>query len=436
MSHPTSPPHDRLAPLWAIQGIAFLGSIGTAVVQHGVYLLLERRFESPASALFGLSVLFGLTYIPGAFFIGPALSRLERRWTWLTPRAVLAAVLVLLGIATLFPLAAREGGIDALWVWWVMVAIYSPLTGVLWPMVESYLSGGRRGQRLRAITGQFNVVWAGAMVLTYFVMAPLVEDRQFLLLGIMGGIHIATAALVAALPRAPARHLADDAQPHPGSYTDLLHVFRWLLPTSYLVQSTLIVYLPLAVRSLGLSAADGVWLIGVWHIARVGTFFALERWHGWHGRWSTPITGAALLLAGFLLALSAPWLFSGSRGAWVMGLGLVPVGAGMGVIYAAAIYYALEVGHAQVEAGGTHESLIGLGMTLGPALGLLVALGVDLGIIPSGALAPVLATIVAVIAITISAVAVARARRHARVTPPAPRPQENPDLHLLNTPGP
>lgn len=414
MSIPQTPPHGRPASLWVVQSIAFLSSIGTAVVQHGVYLLLERRFESPAPSLFGLSVLFGLTYIPGALFVGPALVRLEQRWTWLTPRAVLAAVLVLLGLATLLPLGARALQIDAPWVWWAMVALYSPLTGVLWPVVESYLSGGRRGRRLRAATGQFNVVWAGAMVLTYFVMGPLVEHHQFLLLGLMGAIHIGTAAIASALPAAPPNHVPDDAQPHPASYTDLLHVFRWLLPTSYLVQATLIVYLPIAVRSLNLSATEGALLIGVWHFARVGTFIALERWHGWHGRWSTPIVGAALLVLGFLAALGAPWFFSGSRGVWMLALALTPFGAGMGIVYAAAIYYALEVGHAEVGAGGTHESLIGLGMTLGPALGLAVAIAADRGLVPRGTLEPLLALVVAGIAVVIAGIAVARAWRHAR----------------------
>ncbi|MEC9158605.1 MAG: hypothetical protein VYB77_10820, partial [Planctomycetota bacterium] len=50
--------------------------------------------------------------------------------------------------------------------------------------------------------------------------------------------------------------------------------------------------------------------------------------------------------------------------------GLALVGAGQGMIYYSAIYYALSVGHAEVDAAGTHESLIGLGYAAGPAVGL------------------------------------------------------------------
>ena len=43
----------------------------------------------------------------------------------------------------------------------------------------------------------------------------------------------------------------------------------------------------------------------------------------------------------------------------------------MSVIYAGAIYYAMEVGAAEVEAGGMHEALIGVGYTGGPMLGVM-----------------------------------------------------------------
>jgi hypothetical protein len=42
----------------------------------------------------------------------------------------------------------------------------------------------------------------------------------------------------------------------------------------------------------------------------------------------------------------------------------------MGLTYYAALYYALAVGHAEVEAGGSFEALIGAGYFLGPLLGI------------------------------------------------------------------
>jgi hypothetical protein len=42
----------------------------------------------------------------------------------------------------------------------------------------------------------------------------------------------------------------------------------------------------------------------------------------------------------------------------------------MGVVYYAALYYAMSVGRAEVDAGGTHEALIGVGYTIGPLASL------------------------------------------------------------------
>jgi len=52
-------------------------------------------------------------------------------------------------------------------------------------------------------------------------------------------------------------------------------------------------------------------------------------------------------------------------------LGEVVFGVFVGVIYHLALYYALVVKNAAVDAGGGHEGLIGLGLALGPAVGLV-----------------------------------------------------------------
>lgn len=51
--------------------------------------------------------------------------------------------------------------------------------------------------------------------------------------------------------------------------------------------------------------------------------------------------------------------------------GLVLFGAGMGITYYVTLYYSLSVGHGAVDAGGSFESLIGVGYCIGPMLGLI-----------------------------------------------------------------
>ena len=69
------------------------------------------------------------------------------------------------------------------------------------------------------------------------------------------------------------------------------------------------------------------------------------------------------MTGGFALVVTGPTL------GWML-VGLALLGVGLGVVYYAALYYALAVGHARVEAGGTHEGLIGAGYATGPLVGL------------------------------------------------------------------
>jgi hypothetical protein len=51
-------------------------------------------------------------------------------------------------------------------------------------------------------------------------------------------------------------------------------------------------------------------------------------------------------------------------------LGEIIFGVAAGFSYTAALYYALVADNASVDAGGAHESLIGIGIALGPLSGL------------------------------------------------------------------
>src|SRR5690606_29166641 len=104
-------------------------------------------------------------------------------------------------------------------------------------------------------------------------------------------------------------------------------------------------------------------LTATWMLARVGALAVMWRVHFWHGRWGTLMLGALLMIGGFGIIVAAPNIAT-------MLLGLTTFGIGQGVIYYAALYYALSVGAAAVDAGGKHEALIGVGYTIGPAAAL------------------------------------------------------------------
>jgi hypothetical protein len=104
----------------------------------------------------------------------------------------------------------------------------------------------------------------------------------------------------------------------------------------------------------------------------------------------------------------------------VLFAGLLLFGTGMAVIYTAAIYYALEVGKAEVDAGGKHEALIGIGYTVGPGVGLAASVGIDRGAVGAGLFEPLVLGGVGLIAVgAVAGVAwrIARAKSGARRNP-------------------
>src|SRR5262249_23372639 len=119
--------------------------------------------------------------------------------------------------------------------------------------------------------------------------------------------------------------------------------------------------------------AAGALLACAWLVPRAVTFLVLMRWEGWHGSKRTAAAGAACLLAGFATALGSGLLPASPQALALCVVGLVTCGAGMAIVHKAALDYAVEVGNAEVGAGGGHETLIGFGFAAGPALGLAVA---------------------------------------------------------------
>jgi MFS family permease len=133
-----------------------------------------------------------------------------------------------------------------------------------------------------------------------------------------------------------------------GSYA-LLYVLAPLMP-SLLAQLALPVTLATPVAS-------------VVDAARVVTFGALGAISGWHGKRAPLWLTLLALPTGFFLILfgnSLPLVIAGE----------IVFGVAAGFSYTAALYYALVSENASVDAGGAHESLIGIGIGLGPLSGL------------------------------------------------------------------
>lgn len=356
-------------PLWAVLTLTFLGSLGTGAITNGFSFIATEGLGYSRTMNLLMALVLGVSYIAGALASGPIVAHLSKRSTRMSPRGLLVIVICLIGLACQLPLLAQRLAPELLEpALWALIIIFSPMTGILWPIVEAYLSGGRREKALRTALGQFNVIWAGALVLSFWGMAPLLAEHPFVILSVLGGFQLLMLVLLRWFTPYPPRHLDLDHAPPPEVYRRLLIIFRVLLIASYIVLSALSPLLPIVENKLNVSVHWMTPLASVWLTSRVFMFLLFERWHGWHGRWWTPWTGMALMLIGFALCMGSP--MAPSVGIALLITGLAITGMGIAITYYGALYYAMSVGNSEVDAGGKHEAMIGMGYTLGPLCGL------------------------------------------------------------------
>ena len=355
-------------PLGAVLVMTFACSLGTGVFWHGVPFIAKHTYGFAQARNLLLAAAMGGIYTFGAFTAGRLTRLVEHR---LTPRTVLAACVTTLAAVSLGPILARGQ-----WALWLAGIVGSYVSSVLWPVIESYVSAGRHGPAMRSAIGWFNLTWAPAVAVPLFAMAPILEKHgQWALGGFAGISFLALVALPWFAPR-PGHHDPELADAHIGpEYPMLLRCARVLLPLSYVLNSAMSPILPYRFEALDLAVSMETPVAATWVVVRVITFVAMWRLGFWHGRWGTLLLGAVAMAGGFAFVVAG-------QGLGTVLLGLACLGAGLGVVYYAALYYALSVGRAAVEAGGTHEGLIGTGYTIGPVAGLGgAALGGGRGIV-------------------------------------------------------
>ncbi|MEQ1892574.1 MAG: hypothetical protein ABL998_08545 [Planctomycetota bacterium] len=349
------------SPLPATLGLTALASFGAGTATLGIFFVTEEAYRFSPAQQYAFGLLVGLTYTLAA--LGASRARRFAARRGLDARAFLA--LLSFGMAALMCVPLVTSSAAALYA---VIALYSPLTGLFWPLVEGYVSGGRRGGALRSAIGRFNLTWSSTLVVSFLAVPPLLGVSSARVFAAIVVAHLASTLFLLGLAREPAEHEDDEAHAVPANYPQLLAVHRVLHAVSYLVMYALTPYLPELLTSIGVPKLEQGLVAATWLAVRVVAFFVLERWHGWHGRGSFAVMSIAATLLGFALAVLAPQWGDAARSALIAGLALF--GAGLAGLYTAALYYVFEVGGS--DGGGSHEALIGLGYSIGPSCGLAV----------------------------------------------------------------
>lgn len=343
--------------LSASLGLTFFASAGTSVVWNGLPFIAKQQYDFSETKNLSLYLLIGVVYVSAALSAGKLTKAVGR---YCSPRSVLAFLLLIQAAVCMTTLV-----FSGEWTLWLTGGILGICSAWMWPIVESFLVAGRHGKEMRRVIGWWNIVWMISVATTMFAMAPLMDAHASMVIVGLGALFCVGALVLAAYPKNPAEHDVEASSAVvPTSYKQLLKGVRILLPLSYIINGTLAPLLPYVLTNLTIELFWQTPAVATWMIARVGVTWWMWKVEGWHNRWSV------LWLAIIAMAIGFVCIFAAS-GLVTLFAGLTLFGGGMGMVYYAGLYYAMAVGHGELNAGGTHEALIGTGYAIGPTAGLL-----------------------------------------------------------------
>jgi MFS family permease len=367
-----------------------LNALATTFYFYYFYFFMQKQFGADDKTNLLLAALNGLVYAVAVLWGGRFAQRAGYFQSLKIGFAVMIAALV---VGTQVHSATAH----------VLVMVAATIGMCFtWPCLEAIVAEGESPARLQRIIGIYNVVWAGWGALAYFIGGAMFEKlglKSMFLVPI--AIQIVQLALTIWLEReaktpslsnslrergqefqrsgdsADRRHLpvletaalcrdaaTFELTPRPIARAKAFLRMAWLLnPFSYIAINTLIAVMPGVANRLGLSTTLAGFYCSLWCFARLGAFFALWFWPGWHYRFRWLLASYLAMVGSFAVILLVPDL------AVLVGAQLV-FGVALGLIYYSSLFYSMDVGETKGEHGGIHEATIGLGNFAGPAVGV------------------------------------------------------------------
>jgi MFS family permease len=258
-----------------------------------------------------------------------------------------------------------------------------------WPTLEALAAEGEPAGGVQHMVGIYNIVWAGtAAVANFFGGAMLDKLGTSSLFYVPLAVALLQLALTLWLESEANRSLAKSGQgerllpapgptaaalapiavahsasPRSGEKAQCFLRMSWLAnPFAYIALNTLIATMPGVAGRLNLSTTLAGFCGSVWSFSRLGAFYGLWHWEGWHYRFQWLLLAYIGLVASFISILLAPNV------AVLVGAQVV-FGGALGLLYYSSLFYSMDLSEAKGEHGGIHEAVIGLGNFAGPALG-------------------------------------------------------------------
>jgi len=342
---------------------ALLG-LSANLILIGLFFYTSQQFGWAIYRNLLLAAVQGICYVAGALSAGPLSRRLGRRRLLFILQGALG---VLCLIALCWPTPSTIG---------VAALFYAGVSAVQWPLIESLASTGADGHLLSRRLTAYNIVWSAANAITVALCGAIIQrwPAGLFVVAIVGHaaaavvLWLTTARTDRGIPTAPAAHI----NPEPELLqvrTQALWLARVALPSAYIITSSLSAMLPSLPILHPLDTQLRTLLGSIWFMARFATFILLGLTVFWHTRPRLMLLATLCMLLGFLgtTVRLSDVLPSTHVDMLSMILCQILLGASMGVIYSASLYFGMVLSQGSTDHGGYHEALIGLGGAMGPS---------------------------------------------------------------------
>jgi predicted MFS family arabinose efflux permease len=248
----------------------------------------------------------------------------------------------------------------------------------VWPALEAIISEGENNVSLLKILGVYNVVWGTCSALSYFFGGAVFEHLglksiywlptiifilQFCLVREFVGRQRSNASI--SKPEEPEILGPETELFHPPTNArTFLHMAWFANPFACIGINTLLAMAPGLARNHHLSTTATGLFCSIWFFGRLASFIVLWWWGGWHYRFSGLLFAFVGLISGFATLLIADNLC-------LLVLAQAIFGFSVGLIYQSSLFYSMNVGDTKGEHGGLHEAAMGVGNSVGPAVGAI-----------------------------------------------------------------
>jgi MFS family permease len=390
--------------------VGALASQGSVLLLNCIFFFTNQQFHWSVTQNLLLASGQGVFYVCGALSAGAVSGRIGRRRMFLIIQAVLLSLAV---IALLLP---RPTVVP------FVLLVYTTFSAAAWPALESLVSGNAGGVVLSKRLGMYNLVWSANNAVVLALSGAVIQRWPSGVFAVTAASH-AAAIVVLRLFWVPSANEERRAAPLPPTIemdeaerdalrsqrTQALWLSRIALPSTYVVVYSLAAMLPSLPVMSALSTQWRTLAGSAWFVARFGVFVALGATTFWHTRPRLMLVAAIAMLPAFLGTTLRPSdVFTSAHLPLAIDLlsmicWQLLLGAAMGIIYAASLYFGMALSEGSTKHGGYHEALIGVGSIVGPAAAATA------GMIWPGQLQPEIAAVAGLIALSCAAAGVAAA---------------------------